>query len=267
MADMGKTVGIFDSGLGGLSAAYEFEQIFKGKRYIYFGDTARVPYGSKSKDTIRRYALQDTDFLVSRGASVIIAACGTVSANAIDTLRDRFDVPIIGVVEPAAEKAASIALSGNGKVVVLGTSATIRSGAYERAISAIDSRIAVRSVACPMFVPLVENGYTEGEAARLFANEYLGDLASFGADAVVLGCTHYPHLSGVIGDVLSGSTLVNSGKEATLAVARLLSADEAEDGDAEFYVSDSPESFSALAFSFLKRNATEGVKCIDIEGF
>lgn len=264
---MGITVGIFDSGLGGLSAAYEFEQLYKGKRYIYFGDTARVPYGSKSTETIQRYAVQDTEFLLSRGASVIIAACGTVSANAIDVLREKCAVPVIGVVEPAAEKAARIASEGNGRVIVLGTAATVKSGAYERAIAKIDSSISVCSVACPMFVPLVENGYTEGEAARLFANEYLGNLASFKADAVVLGCTHYPHLSKVIGEVLSGSTLVNSGKEAALAITKILSPVQAEDGKAEFFVSDSPESFSSLAFSFLKRNATEGVQCIDIEGY
>lgn len=264
---MGKTVGIFDSGLGGLTAAYEFEKLFPNKRYIYFGDTARVPYGTKSADTIRRYAFQDTGFLLSRGASVIIAACGTVSANAIEALRQKYSVPIIGVVEPAAEEAARIAAGKGGKVIVLGTAATVKSGAYERAISAIDKSITVRSVACPMFVPLVENGYTEGAAAELFANEYLGSLKSFEADAVVLGCTHYPHLSGVIAEVLSGSKLVNSGREAALAAAKLISADEAENGNAEFYVSDSPESFSNLAFTFLKRNAAEGVKCIDIEGY
>ncbi len=264
---MGKTVGIFDSGLGGLTAAGEFEKLFPGKRYIYFGDTARVPYGTKSAETIRRYALQDSAFLCAHGASVVIAACGTVSANAIDALKASCPVPVIGVVEPAAEKAASVAASGRGRVVLLGTAATVKSGAYERAIAAIDPRIAVKSVACPMFVPLVENGYTSGYAAEFFANEYLGLLKSFGADAVILGCTHYPHLSGVIGSFFEGSVLVDSGREAAAAAARLISPEEAEDGEAEFYVSDSPESFKRLASVFLKRDAFEGVKCIDIEGY
>lgn len=264
---MGKTVGIFDSGLGGLTAACEFEKLFPGKRYIYFGDTARVPYGSKSAETIRRYALQDTAFLLSRGASVIIAACGTVSANAIDVLRQSCPVPVIGVVEPAARRAAEIAAANGGRVIVLGTAATVKSKAYERAISAIDAKIKVKSVACPMFVPLVENGYTEGAAAELFAREYLSGLAGFGADAVVLGCTHYPHLSAVIGRILVGSVLVDSGREAALAAANLISRDEAEDGEAEFYVSDSPESFESLASVFLKRSAAEGVNRIDIEGY
>lgn len=264
---MGKTVGIFDSGLGGLTAACEFESLFPDKRYIYFGDTARVPYGTKSAETIRRYAFQDTDFLLKHGASLIIVACGTVSANAIDALRQRLSLPIIGVVQPAAERAAEVAAAGNGRVIVLGTAATVKSGAYERAIAAVDKSITVRSVACPMFVPLVENGYTEGVAAELFANEYLGSLTAFEADAVILGCTHYPHLSGVIGKVLNGSVLINSGREAALAAARLLPVDEAESGTPEFYVSDSPESFKALAATFLKRNVAEGVCCINIEDY
>lgn len=264
---MKKTVGIFDSGLGGLTAAYEFENLFAGKRYIYFGDTARVPYGSKSADTIRRYAVQDTGFLLSRGASLIIAACGTVSANAMETLRQRFSVPVIGVVEPAAEKAAAVAAAGGGRVLVLGTEATVKSGAYERAIAAVDKSLTVRSVACPMFVPLVENGYTHGAAAELFVKEYLGGVVEFGADAVILGCTHYPHLSDTIGAFLKGSVLVNSGREAAEAAQRLITPQEAEDGGAEFFVSDAPESFAKLASVFLKRNATEGVKCIDIESY
>jgi len=264
---MKKTVGIFDSGLGGLTAAYEFERLFGGKRYIYFGDTARVPYGSKSADTIRRYAVQDTNFLLSKGASLIIAACGTVSANAMEALRQRFSIPVIGVVEPAAEKAAKIAADGKGKVLVLGTEATVKSGAYERAISAIDSKICVRSVACPMFVPLVENGYTKGEAAELFVREYLASYVDFGADAVILGCTHYPHLSETIGSFLKGSELVNSGREAAEAVSALISAEDAMDGKAEFYVSDTPESFARLAGVFLKRDAKEGVERIDIESY
>ncbi len=264
---MKKTVGIFDSGLGGLTAAGEFENLFPHKRYIYFGDTARVPYGSKSAETICRYALQDTEFLISKGASLIIAACGTVSANAMEALRQRFSVPVIGVVEPAAEKAAAVASASNGKVLVLGTAATVKSGAYERAISAVDPSLEVRSVACPMFVPLVENGYTSGEAAELFVKEYLSPYLSYGADAVILGCTHYPHLSGVIGSFLENSTLVNSGREAAECVSKLLAVEDAADGKAEFYVSDAPESFERLAGLFLKRNATEGVKCIDIESY
>ncbi len=191
---MSKTIGIFDSGLGGLTAAAEFEKVFPGKQYIYFGDTARVPYGTKSAETIKRYATQDCNFLLSKSASLIIAACGTVSANAMDALRESFSVPIIGVVEPAALKAVEIAVNGKGKVIVLGTSATVASGAYEKAIKKADKNVRVVSVACPMFVPLVENGYTSGAAAEYFAEEYLGKVADFGADAVILGCTHYPLL-------------------------------------------------------------------------
>lgn len=261
---MPETVGIFDSGLGGLTAACEFERLFPHKRYIYFGDTARVPYGSKSAETIRRYALQDANFLLSRGASLIITACGTVSANAIDALRESFGVPFVDVVKPASEKAAVTAENGRGRVIVLGTAATVRSGAYERAVAALDPKIELRSVACPMFVPLVENGYTSGRAARLFVDEYLKPLASFGADAVILGCTHYPHLAPLIGEALKGSELVDSGREAVKAAAKLIAEGGAEDGEAEFYVSDASKSFETLASRFLKRGEGEGVRLADI---
>lgn len=264
---MDKTVGIFDSGLGGLTAAAEFEKVFPTKRYIYFGDTARVPYGTKSADTIIRYATQDCNFLISKSASLIIAACGTVSANAIEALRQRFSVPVIGVVEPAAEKAVKIASSGNGKVIVLGTAATVASGAYEKSIKSFDKNISVVSVACPMFVPLVENGYTSGPAARIFAEEYLGKYADFEADAVILGCTHYPHMASVIGDVLKSGALINSGKEAADAATRIIKIFDAADGEPEFYVSDAPESFSHLACTFLQREVHQNAKCIDIERF
>lgn len=264
---MATTIGIFDSGLGGLTAAAEFEKLFKNKKYIYFGDTARVPYGTKSADTICRYAFQDTKFLINKGASLIIVACGTVSANAMDKLNSKFDVPIIGVVEPAAKKAAEIASAGKGRVTVLGTAATVKSNAYERAIKRIDSSIEVLSVPCPMFVPLVENGYTHGEAAMLFAKEYLQPTVSFDADAVILGCTHYPHLSDVISQVLNGSTLVNSGKEAVVAASKLLGADFVSEGDAEYYVSDAPECFEHLARIFMNKDAVGKVNCIDIESF
>ncbi len=264
---MEKIIGIFDSGLGGLTAAAEFEKLFENKKYIYFGDTARVPYGTKSSDTICRYAYQDTKFLIEKGASLIIVACGTVSANAIESLKERFDVPIIGVVEPAANKAVEIAKGGNKKIAVLGTAATVKSGAYERAIRYISSEVEVRSVACPMFVPLVENGYTHGEAAVYFANEYLHDLKDYGADAVILGCTHYPHLSDVISDTLRGSVLVNAGEEAVRVASTILKGQDVADGKPEFYVSDAPESFENFARIFMGRESVGNVNCIEIEGY
>lgn len=264
---MSKTIGIFDSGLGGLTAAAEFEKLFNGKKYIYFGDTARVPYGTKSTDTICRYAAQDTSFLLSKGASLIIVACGTVSANAMDALKNRFDVPIIGVVEPAVKRAAEVAEGGNGRVVVLGTAATVKSNAYETALHRINPRLEVVSIPCPMFVPLVENGYTHGEPPLIFAREYLSPVVDFGADSVILGCTHYPHLADVIGSVLEGSVLVNSGKEAAKAAAEIITPDDTPDGDAEFYVSDAPESFTRLAKVFLGRDGVDSATCIDIESY
>jgi len=259
--------GIFDSGLGGLSAAAEFEKLFPGKRYIYFGDTARVPYGPKSTETIKRYAGQDCRFLISRGASLIIAACGTVSANAIGHLRQTFGIPIIGVVEPSVKKAVGLAAAGCGKITVLGTAATVRSGAYEKAIARLDKSIRVRSVPCPMFVPLVENGYAESEAAEFFAREYLAQAAKDKADAVILGCTHYPYLKGVIGRRLPLSVLVDSGAEAAAEAARFVKRDEAEDGEGQFFVSDCPEDFAKNAKLFLGTTKAITATKIDIEEF
>lgn len=262
-----RPIGIFDSGLGGLSVVSEFKKIFKNKRYIYFGDTARVPYGSKSVETIERFALQDCRFLLSKDVAAIIVACGTVSANAIDVLKKSFEVPIIGVVEPTAKKAVETALAGNGRIAVLGTAATIKSGAYEKAIRAIDSSIEVCSVACPLFVPLVESGYIDKPATALIAREYLEPLAQKKVDAVILGCTHYPILSRVIGEIFEDSVLVNSGKEAADYAYSLLGENEIETGEGEYYVSDEPHGFSETANVLLGEDISDCIRRVNIEEF
>ena len=209
-----RPIGVFDSGLGGLTAVRELQRLLPGEDIIYFGDTARVPYGGRSRDTLVRYARQDVAFLRTFDLKAIVIACGTVSTTALDVLTEENDIPIWGVVEPAAEAAARS--TKNGLVGLIGTQATIRSGAYERRIAAEAPGVRVLSRACPLFVPLVENGrFRPGDVvAETVAAEYLEPFQDAGVDTLVLGCTHYPLLTEVIGNCMGpGVTLVNVGEK------------------------------------------------------
>lgn len=263
-------IGVFDSGLGGLTALREIRSELPKSDIIYFGDTARIPYGTKSKEVIDRYSLQDCTFLNSLGVDILLAACGTVSSNSLSLLKSRFDTPVFGVIEGAAQKAAETASKGNGRVLVLGTCATVESKAFEKAIYAIDSTLTVYQQACPMFVPLAESWNTSpsDEACRAVANEYLSSYASIEPSAVILGCTHYPLLSELISSFLPKSELISSGKEA----ARLLSykIDELgintqEHGSTVFYTSDDPAQFKKSAERFFGSAITQDVYNINIE--
>ena len=263
-------IGIFDSGLGGLTAVAELRKALPNADYIYFGDTARIPYGTRSVETIRSYALQDCRFLMSMGVTSILAACGTVSTNALDTLRASFNVPIVGVVEGAAKKAAQIAKNGRGKVLVLGTPATIKSGAFEKALNKNGCGDVI-SVACPMFVPLAENGYTSVNQipALEIAREYLAPVADTCPDAVILGCTHYPLLSEVISHFLPHSALVSSGAEAVSELKDMLISSHRDingGGKGKYYVSDGVESFSKSAHRFLQAPVSD-VTVVDINSY
>lgn len=264
-------IGIFDSGLGGLTAVEELRKVLPRADYVYFGDTARIPYGTRSVDTIRSYALQDCRFLVSQGVTSILAACGTVSTNALDILRATFDLPIVGVVEGAAKKAAQIAKNGRGRVLVLGTPATIKSGAFEKALNKNGCNDVV-SVACPMFVSLAENGYTSVNhiPALEIAREYLSPVADMRPDAVILGCTHYPLLSEVISYFLPDSVLVSSGAEAVSELKDMLIVSSRQEiqggGKGKYYVSDGVESFSESAHRFLHAPVSD-VTVIDINNY
>lgn len=266
-----KAIGIFDSGLGGLTGYRALRKLLPRRTLLYFGDNARVPYGPRSRETIRRYALQDARFLLSRDVEAILVACGTVSSNALDLLEQTFSVPFVGVVAPAAEQAAFVASGGSGRVLVLGTAATVASGAYERAIHALDGRIEVRSVACPLFVPLVENGHTaKGDiAATAIAREYLLPHADFQPDAVLLGCTHYPLLSDVIADVLPEPVQISAGEAAACAMAKLVGADtdEAASGTDAFFTSDDPDAFYREASRFLGAPPASPVQRVEIERY
>lgn len=266
------TIGIFDSGLGGLTGFRALRSLLPQQDLVYFGDTARVPYGTKSREVIRRFALQDVRFLLSRKVEAILVACGTVSSNALELLEQTFSVPFVGVVSPAAARAYELAAAGNGRVLVLGTPATVASGAYERALHGLDSAVSVRTVACPLFVPLVENGHVRvGDiAATAIAREYLLPHADFHADAVILGCTHFPLLSEIIATVLPEPKQVSAGEESARAMAAAVqTAHSPSDraGQDFFFTSDDPLTFRREATAFLGSAPQADVVHINIEEF
>ena len=255
-----QAIGVFDSGLGGLTALRELTGLLPNERFIYFGDTARVPYGTRSRETIINYARQDVNFLRSFDLKAILIACGTVSTTAMETLKGEFSTPLFGVVEPAV--AAAVAASKSGRIGLIGTPATVGSGAFERAILAKKSMAQVTSQACPLFVPLVENGRFEPEdnVVELVVAEYLAPLKAAQVDTLVLGCTHYPLLAEAIAAYMGeGVTLVDTGAAAAQALATFLResdmlSDESHKGGQKFYVSDSPDGFERLASVFLCTN-------------
>ncbi len=250
-----KSIGIFDSGVGGLTVLKEVIKALPQEDTIYLGDTARVPYGTKSPETVTRYSLQVTSFLVERDIKLLVVACNTASAVSLDTLKKHFAIPIIGVIEPGARRAVSVTRSG--KVGVIGTTATIQSSAYARAIKKIDRGIEVVTRACPLFVPLAEEGWVDNEVARLTARTYLQGLKDEGVDTLVLGCTHYPLLKGIIAEVMGdGVRLVDSAEETARTVAETLAAGDilrpsSEKGNHHFYVTDVPAGFIRVGNRFL----------------
>lgn len=259
-------IGVFDSGMGGLTAIKQIVKMMPGEDIVYFGDTGRVPYGTRSKDTIIKYACQDVRFLLSKKVDAVLIACGTVSANAIDVLREQFDVPIFGVVEAACEKA--VELTQNGRIAIIGTNATVKSGAYHNYIKSICPDMETVSTPCPLFVPLVENGFTDAdnEITRLTCEYYLADIKQSGADTLILGCTHYPIIAPVISKVLPGVSLVNTGAQAAVRLFESIGSKGGE-GRIEYYVSDDTASFKSAAELFLEMPVGENVFRVDIEKF
>jgi len=216
-----RAIGIFDSGVGGLTVLKALLQVLPGEQLFYLGDTARVPYGTKSPGTVLRYAQEAAEFLVQQRVKMLVVACNTASAVAVDVLEQRFSLPVVGVIEPGARKAAFV--TKNRRVGVIGTEGTIRSGAYSRAICAVDAEIEVFSAACPLFVPLVEEGWAEHKVATLAAREYLAPLIAQNIDTLVLGCTHYPLLKKTLQRILGPQVqLIDSAAETAHLVAGLL---------------------------------------------
>ena len=269
----GRPIGVFDSGLGGLTTVRELCRLLPGEDIVYFGDTGRVPYGRRSRETIVRYARQDVAFLRTFDLKLIVIACGTVSTTALEVLAQENPIPVLGVVAPAA--AAAARATQNDRVGLIGTQASIRSGAYEALIHKEDPAAQVFSQPCPLFVPLVENGrFKPGDVViETVAAEYLAPLKAAGVDTLVLGCTHYPLLEGVISAQMGPEvTLVNAGAEgARAAAARLAELDALSGreggGTCRYFVSDRQEDFSRLASIFLGWDVTGAVGQVDISRY
>ena len=268
-----RPIGVFDSGLGGLTAVRQLMEQLPGEDIIYFGDTGRVPYGTRSHETVLKYTRQDIGFLLTFDIKAILIACNTADTVAGDTVRMEYALPICGALRPAANRAAET--TRNKKIGIIGTNATVRAGAYNTILRELDPGIQVRSVACPLLVPLVENHrYRPGDrAVELIAGEYLEPLKDWGCDTLVLGCTHYPLLWDVIAAYMGPDvTLINSGREAARALAETLREGEllsgkTEGGTCKYYVSDSTEGFSEMASLFLQREVGDLVEQIDIERY
>jgi len=248
-------IGIFDSGVGGLTVLREIVRELPQEDTVYLGDTARVPYGTKSPETVTRYAHQIAAFLVSRGIKLLVVACNTATAVALDSLAASFPIPVVGVVEPGARRA--VAMTRRKKVGVIGTEGTIKSGAYTRAIKSIDPSVEVITTPCPLFVPLAEEGWTDNDVALLAARRYLEPLAGSGIDTLVLGCTHYPLLKRTIASVVGEEVcLVDSAEETARTVAAILREGgmvrpSTEQGIHHFYVTDVPAGFIRVGNRFL----------------
>ena len=268
-----RPIGVFDSGLGGLTAVRVLRRILPEENLIYFGDTARVPYGSRSRETLLRYARQDMRFLRSFDIKAVDLACGTVSTTSLDTLQAENDLPVVGVVEPTCRRA--LAVTKNRRVGMIATLASVSSGAYEAALRRLDPGVEVFCQPCPLFVPLVENGriHPGDVVIETVAREYLAPLLEWGADTLILGCTHYPLLEEVIAQVCGRSvTLVSAGEESAFELKRLLTAQglrapEGQRGEVEFYVSDRAEDFEGVASLFLGEDIHHMARRIDIDQY
>lgn len=246
-------IGVFDSGVGGLSVVKHLMNRFNTD-VIYLGDTARVPYGTKSKDTIVKYSIQNTEFLIDKDVDAVVVACNTASSFAIDELKEKYDIPIFGVVEPAAKRAAEF-----DNICVIGTESTISSNAYLKNIRKYNNNCKIEQRACPLFVPLVESGWIDNEITYMTAEKYLFDL---NCDVLILGCTHYPLLKDVIHRVAPKTRLIDSGEALSESLDKYDSSFQGS-GRLECYTTDSKEKFAELGKMFLGKKFN-GVKLVDL---
>ncbi len=269
MGEKNKPIGVFDSGIGGLTVVAELFRQLPEEKIVYFGYTGRYPYGVRSQRVVQRFSRQAMRFLLEKEAKLVVVACNTATAMALEVLQQEFDLPIIGVVVPGSRAAA--AASKNRKVGVIGTPGTIRSGSYERTIQRAAPEVQVFSLPCPLFVPLAEEGFTDKPATHLIAVEYLTPLRKHGIDTLVLGCTHYPLLKKEIGQVMGpGVRLVDSAEETAREVKQELARLDLLRPDGhpkpEYYVSDTPEKFVEISQRFLG-DKIERAELIDIEKY
>jgi glutamate racemase len=252
-----KPIGVFDSGIGGLTVVRELMDRLPNENIIYFGDTARLPYGTKSPETVLRFSRQNLSFLKEKNVKLVVVACNTASSIALPTLLEEEQLPLVGVLLPGAR--AAVRATRNKRVGVIGTTATILSGAYERALKELEPDIETWSLPCPLFVPLAEEGWLDNEVTYLAAKSYLSPLSEYGADALVLGCTHYPLLKEVISRVVgAGVVLVDSAQETAIEVEKILDDEKmrnnfGDSGEIHVYVSDVPYLIKELGERFLGR--------------
>lgn len=268
-----RPIGVFDSGLGGLTAVRQLMDQMPGEDIIYFGDTGRVPYGTRGQDTILKYTRQDINFLMQFDIKAIVIACNTADTVAGARMQREYDLPICGAVRPAAKRAASV--TQNNKIGIIGTNATVKARAYDGIIREINPGAQIKSVPCPLLVPLVENFRTHpgDKAAELIVAEYLAPLKDWGCDTLILGCTHYPLLWDIIREYMGADvTLINSGREAARELAETLRrsdmlSEKENAGTCKYYVSDSIEGFAQMASAFLEKQVDSAVEKIDIERY
>jgi glutamate racemase len=264
-----RPIGIFDSGIGGLTVAKEIFQLLPDESVVYFGDTARVPYGPKSPATVRHYSREAAAFLMSQDIKMLVVACNTATAHAAQALAEELAVPVIGVVEPGARTAART--TRTRRIGVIGTAGTIASGAYDLAVRRLVEDARVYAQPCPLFVPLIEEGWQSHPATRLVADEYLRHLHEVDIDVLILGCTHYPLLASVIHDILGPTVqLVDSARETAIEVQRVLQQNDLlrlATGQAThaFFASDSPMRFREVGSRFLGNKLMEVEKVV-VEG-
>jgi glutamate racemase len=254
-----RPIGVFDSGIGGLTVVKELSRLLPDEKIIYFGDTARVPYGNKSKETVIHYSLQIAYFLLKKKIKLLVVACNSASSVSLPTLKRHFHIPIIGVIEPGAKSA--IASSINDNIGVIGTLGTVSSHSYKKALKKVNRKVKVHQQACPLFVPLAEDGWNKTKIAQEISNEYLKALPKKGIDTLILGCTHYPLLKDVIQNSMGKKVkLIDSGVETAKEVKKILKKKnllnkhkQSERSHSVFYVSDFPHKFKEVSQRFLSK--------------
>jgi glutamate racemase len=256
-------IGLFDSGIGGLTVLHQIIEKLPKENTVYLGDTARSPYGTKSVETVLRYSFENADFLIEKGVKLVVVACNTSTAVALDALEKNLSVPVVGVIEPGAR--AALKKTRNGRIGVIGTEATIQSGAYTQALKRLDPKVEVYSRACPLFVPLVEEGWLDNKVVEMTVESYLASLKRSGIDTLILGCTHYPLLKKAIRKFVGREVrLVDSAEETANEVADLLKEKSLErekgKGSASFFVTDVPDRFIKVGRRFLGEKVDSAVR-------
>lgn len=265
-----RPIGVFDSGVGGLTVVKEIMKILPDEDIIYFGDTARVPYGNKSPQTVTKFSFQDTRFLISKNVKAIVIACNTASAMSLENVQKNFELPIVGVIRSGA--IAAVNETKSGRIGLIGTEGTICSRAYEKEIKKLYPSGYIFGVPCPLFVPLVEEGWADSEIAYMVATEYLAGFKAKNIDTLIMGCTHYPLLKKVVGSIMGDDVkLINPAKETSIEIKEILNEMDMcnianRNPVYQYYVSDNPEKFSSIGNNFLNREILN-IQKIDIEKY